>query len=1401
MTTPYNGIQPGTNSYNPGNGFRIVSGFPTRNDGVKPHAGVDWAAPQGTSISAAADGVVHFVQTGSPNPTAGYWVVLKHTLDNGDFFYTSYLHMQAASPLRPGDVVTAGQVVGFVGSTGRSEAPHLHFEIVPSGQNPLAKGHTTVDPVAFSGWRNLGHMIGTDNAGNPITAQSTGSVASGYSQTIITTKTPAGAVLGSSVSTVLAEDDGAGNTIGTKTVFSTYGTAAGGSNSQVVTWSNLDGSTARRVTTQNDGVVILEQNGITVTTQNGIKTATIDGITASATVNLDGSITVATSTGHVNISLSSDPRGGGTISAGGQPFQFNGTDNVYAQEGGIAIYSPPGSYGNADALKATERLINATGSGLEYIYEPVVPYTDPMGGIYGPISLNGSEGNAPEVDYTLTETRAIGNGSTGPTTNTVTLSINTTGTATNQGATDPTTAPNANGAVATGSDWSLLLAENTANVDTSYYGGVVSDAGSGGYRPGNNNASGTGAQTANVSDSAAALLSALADITAGGGAAPTYVAPEVSYAAANLTNLGYNTPLIPADPLVLDLNGDGIKLQSYAASKAYFDIDNDGAGVNGQATKEHTGWVAANTTNPATSGQAFNTDGIVVHDLNNDGQINGIKETLSEFYNGNQGIGQTAGQKTYADGFAALKSLDRNNDNQFNKLDAAWSSLRVWVDDDANGQSFKDTNGNGIKDAGEATELKTFAELGITSINLAKTAQSGLVNNGNEVLSSSTFVQNGLTQAAQAVRFIANPNGSSYAQSTTAGVAGATLTTQGNAGTADVKSYVSGNTLTTVNETLNATSLNVSNIYAGAGNDVLTGDANANWLAGGAGSDTFNAGAGDDVLLIDAADQQQNINAGAGNDVVQVVGSAGVTFNMAQAQAEVFVGGTGDDVIIGGGRSTVFIRGGAGDDLIIGGAANDVLSGEDGADTIDGGAGNDLIRGHRGQDQLLGGAGDDVIDGGLDDDTLSGGTGNDVLIGGRGDDAINGGDGIDVAQYSGSYADYRITKIRDAASGGTTFRVVDTRTGQDGADTLTNIEKLSFSDVSRVDLTLGSPLPVKDILAVNSTGQALSRTAAHLLSKQQLLANDRDWDSDVSQLTITKVMEFKGGIATLTQSCDVLFTPDASYTGVMGFKYTVQDAQRNYTQVTSPAGQTVAMKAAVYLQTSDIPNDPLAVEQWYLADTNVFAAWGTEAEQAAGQGYSGKGIKIGQFEPGGPFSTGPELFDYRHPDLAPNADKAWLNTLDSQGNNITPQTFSNHATMVAGVMVAARNCEGVVGAAYNASLAGHYIQGEGLEVSQLNAEITAALARFKNYDVGASQKINHYKKHSCLRSYLLGYRAKRLSKQARNCPKRALYRQNSRYAIKSGAHTSIKCALSQIDMGASSYELASEQQRVIYATR
>ncbi|SFP21350.1 Regulatory P domain of the subtilisin-like proprotein convertase, partial [Variovorax sp. 770b2] len=802
---------------------------------------------------------------------------------------------------------------------------------------------------------------------------------------------------------------------------------------------------------------------------------------------------------------------------------------------------------------------------------------------------------------------------------------------------------------------------NTATGNQAVIGYAITD----GLRPGNSNFG------LNI-DASSGLGLPIARTGAIGNTDP--VAGPIDYGlfGSSLNNAsGFNFNLVPADPLVLDLNGDGVKLSDYGTSPVLFDADNDGGSL------EQTGWVSAQ-------------DGIVVHDLDGDGKINNIRETLSEYYNGVAGSNGVAGTRPYANGFAALKSLDSNADNQFTVKDAAWNNLRVWVD----------ANHDGKTDAGE---LKTFANLGITAINLAAVAQSGEVRDGNEVLARGTFMQNGVSREAIAANFLANPAGSTVTQSSS----GVTVVTENVVGGAGATiAYVSKNTNAAINETLNAASLQVRNLTGGAGGDVLTGDASNNWLAGGTGADTLLGGAGDDVLLFDAADKR--VDGGDGFDIAQAVGAQGVSLNLSQSNIEMAVGGIGNDVFVGGGRSTVVVRGGAGDDVIIGGAANDVLSGEDGDDTLDGGAGNDLIRGHRGHDRLLGGAGDDVVDGGLDDDDLSGGAGNDVLIGGRGDDNLKGGDGIDVAQYAGSYADYRITKL-DSANGSTRYRVVDTRTGQDGADTLTGIEKLSFADVSRVDLTIGSPLPVKDVLTVNSTGQALSRAAAHLLSKDQLLLNDRDWDSDIGQLKITEVLDAKGGTVALTASGDVLFTPDARYTGVMGFKYKVKDAEGHFTEVSNSAtGQTEPMKAAVYLQTGDLPSDPLAAEQWYLSDVNVMPVW---------QDYTGKGIRIGQFEPGGAFSTDPEVFDYRHPDLQPNADRVWLNTLDANGRNDAPQTFSSHATMVAGVMAAARNGEGGIGVAYDATLAGHYIQGEGLEVGRLNQEITDALAKFKDFDV------------------------------------------------------------------------------------
>ncbi len=99
------------------------------------HAGVDFGAPSGTPILAAGSGKV--VMAGA-NGGYGLYVKLQHTQDVA----TAYAHMSRIGPgIKPGVAVRQGQVIGFVGSTGMSTGPHLHYEFHRGGKqvNPLAQ--------------------------------------------------------------------------------------------------------------------------------------------------------------------------------------------------------------------------------------------------------------------------------------------------------------------------------------------------------------------------------------------------------------------------------------------------------------------------------------------------------------------------------------------------------------------------------------------------------------------------------------------------------------------------------------------------------------------------------------------------------------------------------------------------------------------------------------------------------------------------------------------------------------------------------------------------------------------------------------------------------------------------------------------------------------------------------------------------------------------------------------------------------------------------------------------------------------------------------------------------------------------------------------------------------------
>ena len=115
---------------------RMASGYGWRSDPFtkarKFHYGMDFTAPRGTPIYASGDGKV----TRADNRSAGYGKHIR--IDHGYGYVSLYAHLSEYNVKR-GQKVQRGDLIGFVGSTGRSQAPHLHYEIFKDGKriNPI----------------------------------------------------------------------------------------------------------------------------------------------------------------------------------------------------------------------------------------------------------------------------------------------------------------------------------------------------------------------------------------------------------------------------------------------------------------------------------------------------------------------------------------------------------------------------------------------------------------------------------------------------------------------------------------------------------------------------------------------------------------------------------------------------------------------------------------------------------------------------------------------------------------------------------------------------------------------------------------------------------------------------------------------------------------------------------------------------------------------------------------------------------------------------------------------------------------------------------------------------------------------------------------------------------------
>jgi T1SS-143 domain-containing protein len=151
------------------------------------------------------------------------------------------------------------------------------------------------------------------------------------------------------------------------------------------------------------------------------------------------------------------------------------------------------------------------------------------------------------------------------------------------------------------------------------------------------------------------------------------------------------------DPIILDLDNDGYAFSGLAQG-ARFDIDGDGV-------KDHVAW--------NTSG-----DGILAIDLDGDGAITSGKELFTPDFAGGQ----------FASGSEALASLDANGDGILDGRDAAFASLLVW----------KDANADGIS---EADELTSLADNGVVSIDVATTVPVEAAVDGQQIIGEGTFTR------------------------------------------------------------------------------------------------------------------------------------------------------------------------------------------------------------------------------------------------------------------------------------------------------------------------------------------------------------------------------------------------------------------------------------------------------------------------------------------------------------------------------------------------------------------------------------------------------------------------------------------------------------------------------------
>jgi len=127
---------------------QMASGYGWRIDPIyktsKMHSGMDFSAKPGTDVYATADGTVEVLERNQ----WGYGQCI--VIDHGYGYKTRYAHLSKFN-VTPGQKVKRGEVIGFVGSTGKSTGPHLHYEVEVKGEkvNPINYYHSDLTPEEY----------------------------------------------------------------------------------------------------------------------------------------------------------------------------------------------------------------------------------------------------------------------------------------------------------------------------------------------------------------------------------------------------------------------------------------------------------------------------------------------------------------------------------------------------------------------------------------------------------------------------------------------------------------------------------------------------------------------------------------------------------------------------------------------------------------------------------------------------------------------------------------------------------------------------------------------------------------------------------------------------------------------------------------------------------------------------------------------------------------------------------------------------------------------------------------------------------------------------------------------------------------------------------------------------